>query len=301
MSTTYDVVIVGGGPAGLSAALALGRARRRLLLCDAGPRRNARAHAVQNFLTRDGTEPSEFRRIAREQLAEYPNIEFLEASVDSIAPRGAMFVVGVGGSQVNTRRVLLCTGVSDEPLMIPGFDELWGRSIFQCPYCHGWERRNQRFGYLAAHAETHDFELLLQHWTPHVTLFTQGLFTLSDARLAALSALGVVVETRHVAELSYDDDHGEPSLRAVRLVGGGEVACDALFVHPKQKTVPLVDSLGLATDESGFIAVDPMTRQTSVAGIYAAGDVTTRMQAAILAAASGMQAAAALNHGLIVR
>src|SRR5690606_11120014 len=125
MIDSYDVVIVGAGPAGLSAALALGRACRRVLLCDDGPRRNARAHAVQNFVTRDGTPPSEFRRVAHEQMKEYPSVEFLAASVTSIVPHESGLHVQTAARQVSARRVLLCTGLVDEPMDIAGFEQLW--------------------------------------------------------------------------------------------------------------------------------------------------------------------------------
>lgn len=298
MNETYEVVIVGGGPAGLSAALALGRARRRVLLCDAGPRRNERAVAMQNFVTRDGTPSTEFRRIAREQLAPYSSVELLDASVETVTRNTSGFVVATRLRQMNAQRVLLCTGLVDELLPIEGFEALWGRSIFQCPYCHGWEHRDTRWGYLAMSAETHDFELLLQLWTPNVTLFTQGAFTLSETRDAELSQRGVHVEPRPISELMYRRD-ADATLTGVRFNDGQQRECDVLFVHPKQKATGLVRALGLVLDENGFIAIDPMTRQTSIPGIYAAGDVTTRMQAAIIASASGLQAAAAINHALV--
>src|SRR5687768_1591765 len=135
----YDIVIVGGGPGGLSAALALGRARKRVLLCDSGPRRNAAADQIHNFVTRDGTPPHEFRRIGRQQLATYPNVETREVPVESISGTRGAFQVRLTTGTVEARRILLCTGMIDEMLPIDGFRELWGRGIFQCPYCHGWE------------------------------------------------------------------------------------------------------------------------------------------------------------------
>src|SRR5688572_3303144 len=176
----YDVVIVGGGPAGLAAALTLGRARRRVLLCDSGPRRNAAAEQIHNFVTRDGTPPAEFRRIGRQQLETYPRVQARDVRVESIAGRRGEFRVQLSSATVTARRILLCTGMVDELLPIEGFAELWGRSIFQCPYCHGWEVQERRWGYLAREALTLDFGLKLRAWTRDVVVFTGGLVELPD-------------------------------------------------------------------------------------------------------------------------
>src|SRR5262245_55977893 len=150
----YDVVIVGGGPSGLSAALALGRARKRVLLCDSGPRRNAAAGHIHNFVTRDGTPPDEFRQIGRQQLAGYPSVEVRDARVESISGTRGAFRVDLTSGVAEARRVLLCVGMVDEMLPLDGFRELWGRAIFQCPYCHGWEVQDRRWGYLALAADS---------------------------------------------------------------------------------------------------------------------------------------------------
>src|SRR5882672_7143717 len=141
----YDVVIVGGGPGGLSAALTLGRARKRVLLCDSGPRRNAAAEHLHNFVTRDGTPPEEFRQIARQQLASYPNVEARSARIESVSGVRGDFQVGWASELVRARRVLLCAGMVDAMLPIEGFRELWGHAVFQCPYCHGWEVQDRRW------------------------------------------------------------------------------------------------------------------------------------------------------------
>lgn len=292
--SSRDVVIVGGGPAGLSAALALGRARKRVLLCDSGPRRNAAAERVHNFVTRDGTPPDEFRRVAREQLAAYPNVEVRDAFVGGVSGSKGAFRVAVGAEVVEARRVLLCTGMVDGALDIDGFPELWGHSIFQCPYCHGWEIQDRAWGYLAtaAHAShAVPFSIQLRGWARDVTLFTRGEFELSVEARAQLEAAGVRVETAPVVRLAAH----ERRLEGVELATGVRVPCGALFAHPPQTQVGLVRELGLAFDEEGFVQVEPMRRETSVPGLFAAGDLTSRMQAAIAAAAAGMQAAAIIN------
>lgn len=292
----YDVIIVGGGPAGLSAALALGRARKRVLLCDSGPRRNARAEHLYNFVTRDGTPPSEFRRIGRQQLAPYPNVECRDVAVASIGGERDAFSVNTAEEVVFARRVLLCTGMIDELPATPGFAELWGHSIVQCPYCHGWEAQDQRWGYLLrAEALGHvvPFVMQLRGWTSTVHLFTNGL-QVPEEVLDRLSSSGVGI----VGEPVVGFEGESTKLRSIDLADGGRVPCDVLFAHPPQRQVPLVSGLGLVLDAEGFVVADAMTRQTSIPGMYAAGDLTTRMQAAIAAAATGTQAAAMINVDL---
>lgn len=293
----FDVVIVGGGPAGLSAALALGRARKSVLLCDSGARRNAAAERVHNFVTRDGTPPDEFRRIARAQLQTYPTIEARDARVVSIAGQKGAFRVAVGAETVEARRILLCSGMVDELPTLDGFRELWGHAVFQCPYCHGWEVQDRSWGYLArAEQASHvlPFALRLRSWSHDVTLFTNGEFELAEDARQQLAAAEVRIQTLPVARLVAR----ERRLEAIELEGGTRVRCEALFVHPPQRQIELVRALGLALDDDGFVQVDPMKRETSVPGMFAAGDLTTRMQSAITAAAAGMMAAAALHVDL---
>lgn len=296
---SYDVLIVGGGPAGLSAALALGRARKRVLLCDGGPRRNAAAEHLQNFVTRDGTPPAHFRQIGREQLTTYPNVEAREARIEGITGERGAFRVALGAESIEARRILLCTGMIDTMLPIDGFDALWGRSVFQCPYCHGWEAQDRRWGYLARAADAahlHLFALQARGWTREDVVFTNGAFEVPGDTRAALETAGVRIETAAITRLVARDD----GLEAVELAGGTRVACDVLFAHPPQRQVELIRSLGVALDDDGYVRIDPMKRETSIPGIYAAGDLTTRMQGAILAAAAATQTAAMINVELTI-
>jgi thioredoxin reductase len=315
---SYDVVIMGGGPAGLSAALTLGRARRRVLVCDAGPRRNARATHMHNFVTRDGATPDQFREVAREQLGHYPSVEVRDAPASALTGEKGAFQVEVGGETVHTRRALLATGMLDqldELGPIEGLAELWGRAVAQCPYCHGWEARDRPWAYLArAHgspaqaaqphgaqaqaAHLHAFTLQLRAWTSEITVLTNGTLELGAETRALLEGAGLVVETAPIVRLVGR----EGRLEAIELSGGARVPCELLFVHPPQRQVALVEALvaarGLALDGEGLVVVDAMRKETSIAGVYAAGDLTTRMQAAIAAAASGMQAGAMINMDL---
>jgi thioredoxin reductase len=283
----FDVLIVGAGPAGLQAALTLGRARKRVLVVDGGPRRNATASHMNNFVSRDAIAPEDFRREARAQIARYPNVSFRDARIENIT--------GVRGDfradAIRARRVLLATGLIDQPPEWEGLAPFWGHSVFQCPYCHGWEARQGRWGYFAPDAtaaRVGPFVMQLRGWSTDVTLFTD---TLGDEMRNQLLAAKIRIESAAVARL-VGTGH---QIEAVELAGGRRIACDALLMHPPQRQVELVLATGVALDADGFVKVDPMTRETSRPGVYAAGDVATPGQAAILAAAAGMQTAAAIN------
>lgn len=294
--TPFDVVIVGGGPAGLSAALNLGRSRKRVLLCDSGPRRNAAAVHIHGFVTQDGTTPADFRRIGRQQLEPYPSVEARDVQVEEIqGERGAFRVRLSTGTTVEARRILLCTGMIDELPDIDGFRELWGKSIFQCPYCHGWEVQDRKFGFLASGVDSLDFALFLRNWTRDVAVLTDGRFAVPQEMRTRLEAGDVRVEERRIARLSSS----EGLLDRVEFADGSPLPLEVLFARPPQRQVALVQSLGLALDAAGYVQVAE-DRQTSIPGIYAAGDLITAAQSAILSAAAGVQAAARLNHELTV-
>lgn len=290
---TFDVVIVGGGPAGLAAALNLGRSRKRVLLCDAGPRRNAAAVHIHGFVTRDGTPPNDFRRIGRQQLEPYTSVEARDVRVEEIRGERGAFEVRLATGPVEARRILLCTGMVDELPEIDGYRELWGQSIFQCPYCHGWEVQDRRFGFLAPGVDALDFALFLRNWTRDVVLLTDGRFAVPPEAQERLTGAGIPIEERRIARLSGS----EGRLEAVELAEGSPLPLDVLFARPPQRQVALVQSLGLEVDAGGYLQVNEQ-RQTSIPGIYAGGDLVTSAQSATLAAASGVQAAAMLNHDL---
>lgn len=294
--SSYDVVLVGGGPAGLAAALTLGRAGRRVLVCDAGPPRNAAAIQVHNFVTRDGTPPAEFRRIAREQLHPYTSVEVQDARVESIRGERNAFEVTTVTGMVRARRIILCTGMIDEGVDLPGFAEAWGHAVFQCPYCHGWEVRGRRWGYLALEmfGLQHGFPLLLRSWTDDVVVFTNAELEIPAETADELRRAGIRIESRPIARLVGEGG----ALAQVELADGGVVPCEILYAHPRQQHVEVVRQLGLDLDALGYVQIDPMTRQTSMPGVYAAGDLTTRAQGAIFAAATGAQAAGMVTNDL---
>lgn len=297
----YDVVIIGGGPAGLSAALMLGRGRKRVLLCDAGPPRNAAAERVHNFMSRDGTPPAELRRIAREQLAPYESVAVRDARVGRVDGERGRFHVEVDGDVVASRRVLVCTGMIDEPPELPGYRELWGKAVFQCPYCHGWEVRDRAFGLIASEPHLLEWSMFLRGWSRDVVVFTDGKLEVPAELRARLAGAGVRVEERGLRRLVPRTDHDarHSHLEAVELADGTRIARDVIFAHPRQRQTAVVTAMELDLDDQGFVRVNER-RETSRPGIYAAGDLTTRMQGAILAAAAGVAAAAMLNAELTI-
>lgn len=294
--TRYDVAIVGGGPAGLAAALTLGRARRRVLLLDAGAPRNARAHEVHGFVTRDGIAPAEFRRVAHEQLAPYASVDRAGLRITAISGEPDDFVLQAeDGTTARARRVLLALGMVDELPDMPGYEALWGEAIFQCPFCHGWEVQDRAFGFLAPGLDKLEFSLFLKNWSADVVAFTGGAFDVPDAVRDRLADHGVRLEERPIRGLVAAA--GAPRLEAVELEDGTRIARDVLFARPPQRQVALVEALGLNLDPNGFVQVDARLA-TSRPGLYAAGDITTMMQTATAAAAQGVLAGAMLAHDL---
>jgi thioredoxin reductase len=300
MSERYDVVVIGGGSAGLSAGLVLGRARRRALVVDAGQPRNAPAAHTQGYLSRDGMPPAEFLAIGRQEVASY-GVELVRDRAVRVA-RGEDFAVELaGGRTVRSRRLVVTTGLKDELPEIPGVAERFGRDVLHCPFCHGWEVRDERFGVLASSAMSVHQALMVSGWSDDVTLFlhTVDETELSDQDLRRLAAAGVKVVPGEVAGLVVEDDR----VSGVRLVDGAVHERSVVFVAPR--AVPrtgLLEQLGAELTETPFGAypvVDP-TGLTSVPGVYAAGNAMGFGEQVVHAVSGGYRAAAAIVGDLIM-
>lgn len=298
---SYDVVIVGGGAAGLSAALVLGRARRRVVVVDAGRPRNAPAAHMQGFLGSDGLPPAELLAAGRAEVTAY-GVDLVSGSVSTITPDACTPTYGRGGFDVHladgqvlrARRVLVTTGLKDQIPDIPGLEERWGRDLLHCPYCHGYEVRDQPLGVLGGSPEAIVHAHIVRQWSSDVVYFTNGAtLTASEREQLVARAIGIVDEP--VARLVVEDDR----LTGVELTSGAVVPRAAVFVRPTfVANDQLLTDLGCATATNGWVSVDA-TGATSVPGVWAAGNATNPRAQVITAAGEGSAAAIAINNDLV--
>ncbi len=303
MEQKYDVVIVGGGAAGLSGAVALARARRSVLVIDAGEPRNAPAAHAHNYLTREGTPPSELFAVGRAEVEGYGG-SIVSASVVGIDRQDGDFRVLLDdGAAVVGRRLLVATGLVDELPDIPGVAERWGSDVLHCPYCHGWEVRDRPIGVLGGPMGVHQ-ALMWRQWSSDVTLFEHAGPVPTDEEREQLAARGITVVTGVVEGLEVTDGR----LTGVRIEGGEVVPREALVVAPRfTARSGVLTSLGLETvpqEMNGhvvgsYVAADP-TGATAVPGVWVAGNVTDLRAQVISSAAAGLNAAAMLNADLIL-
>ncbi|MGV0717233.1 NAD(P)/FAD-dependent oxidoreductase [Mycolicibacterium sp. XJ662] len=301
MDTTWDCVIVGGGSAGLSAGLVLGRARRRTLLVDAGSQSNLPAHGIGGLLGHDGRPPADLYAIGRGELSAYPSVEVRDGKVTAAQRVDDQFVVQLGdGRRERARRILLAGGMDYRPPDVPGLAELWGRSVFHCPFCHGWEVRDQPLAVLGRGERAVHSALLLHGWSDDIVVLTDGPSDLDDADQARLSAAGIGVDERQVAELA--SENGE--LTAVVFTDGSRVARRGMLVATTlHQRSPLAEQLGVEFGGPTPISVDPVAvdaqYRTTAPGVFAAGDVSAQMPQVAAAVASGSLAAAAVVQSLV--
>ncbi|GCD93119.1 NAD(P)/FAD-dependent oxidoreductase [Embleya hyalina] len=286
----YDVVIVGGGAAGLSAALVLGRARRRVAVVDAGNPRNAPAPHMHGFLSRDGMSPTELPAVGRAEVAGY-GVDLFACRVDQIDP--GFFVRLDGGAGLRARRVVMATGLRDELPAIPGVRERWGKDVLFCPYCHGYEVRDRPIAVLGTHPGAVRHALLLRQWSPDVVLFAHTLDLDADER-RQLAARDITIAEGTVKRVVVEADR----VRGVELAEGHVFPRGAVFLFPEM--VPrdtLLTGLGCERDANGRVSTDD-TGRTSAFGVWAVGNVADPKALVITAAGQGAAAGFALDHDL---
>jgi thioredoxin reductase len=292
----YDVIIVGGGPAGLSAALMLGRCQRRVLVCDAGHPRNARSHHLHGYLTRDHVNPKEFLRIAREELARYETVEVRDVEVTTaVCEEGAFHVTTAAGDELRARKLLLATGVVDNVPAIEGLHELYGSSVFHCPYCDGWEVRGQRIAIYGRGERGRGLALELTAWSRDLVLLTDGPSEIEADEVARLKRNGIAVREDRIARLEGEDG----VLHRVVFTSGEALACRALFFTTGQEQRShLATALGCEFNDKGTVMTGKY-ETTHLPGLYVVGDASRAVQWVIVAAAEGAEAAFSINQALI--
>ncbi|WP_118950157.1 NAD(P)/FAD-dependent oxidoreductase [Taibaiella helva] len=292
----YEVIIVGGSYAGLSAALALGRALRRVLVIDAGAPCNRNTPQSHNFITHDGTPPAVIGQIARSQVWFYQTVQWKEGHVSALAQTEAGFLATLeSGETFSAAKVLLATGVKDLLPDIPGFAESWGISVLHCPYCHGYEVRGRNTAILANGAMALEMAKLIRHWTGKLQLLTDGPSTIPEADRAVLETNGIKVTEKRISRIEHQAGH----LDGIVFDDGSRLALEVMYARvPLAQQLDVAGQLGCALNPAGLITVDDM-RQTSVPGLYAAGDNSIQARSVAAAAGAGNFAGAAINRQLI--
>jgi thioredoxin reductase len=292
----YDVIIVGGSYAGLSAALALGRAIRKVLVIDSGKPCNQQTPHSHNFLTQDGNTPSGIAALGKLEVERYPTIEFLDDVVTHVSGENNDFeIFTISGQCLKAKKLIFSTGVKDLMPEIPGFTSCWGVSVIHCPYCHGYEFRDQVTGILANGDTAFDMALMIHNWTKELTVFTNGKSELNNEQIQRLAAKGIEVIEHGFQEIVHSDGY----LNRILFTDGSSKVINALYARPPfEQHCSVPKQIGCELDASGYIKVDDF-QKTSIAGVFAAGDNTSRFRSVSVAVAAGGKAGAFVNHELI--
>jgi thioredoxin reductase len=297
MAHKYDVLIVGSGPAGLSAALILGRCRRSVLICDTGRPRNAASHALHGYLTRDGIPPKEFLALGRTELAKYDTVRVtaVGASAARCQADGSFEVTLEDGRVLTSRKLLIATGVVDNLPDVEGLRDLYGTSVFHCPYCDGWELRDQPIAIYGQGSRALGLSLELTVWSRDLVLCSDGPSGIDAEGLGKLQRNGIAVREDRVTRLEGRDgilervifEHGEPLARRAMF-----------FTTGQSQQSELAMTLGCAINEKGTVATGKY-ETTHLPGLFVAGDASRAVQWVVVAAAEGAEAAFAINTDLL--
>lgn len=292
----FDVIIVGGSYAGLSAAMALGRSIRNVLIIDSGKPCNKQTPHSHNFITQDGQTPQQIAEAAKVQVLKYNTVTFYEDTVIGAVKIENGFIVNtLGGESFATHKLLFATGISDQMLDISGFAECWGISVLHCPYCHGYEVKHKPLGVIANGDMAFEFSRLIHNWSKNLVLLTNGQSTLTQQQTKMIKQHDIEIVEKEIIEIEHDKGY----ITNIVFKDGSKQKLTAVFAKigfKQHSTLP--EQLGCSINEQGFITVDDFQR-TTIPGIYAAGDNTTMFRAVSGAVAAGTKAGAMINKELI--
>ncbi|WP_343850817.1 NAD(P)/FAD-dependent oxidoreductase [Algoriphagus jejuensis] len=292
----FDAIIIGGSFAGLSAAMTLGRSLRKVLIIDAGKPCNRQTPHSHNFLTQDGKTPAEILSIAREQVAQYDMVTFQSGTVVAGKKVELGFEITTDTGQVfEGKKLIFATGLTDIMPDIPGFAACWGISVIHCPYCHGYEVRNEKTGILANGDFAFEYAKMITNWTKELTLFTNGKSTLTAEQAQKLITKGVnIIETKITGI-----EHTDGKISRLVMEDGSKVSLEALYAKPDfVQSSDIPTALGCTLGKNGYLEVDLM-QKTPIAGVFACGDSTNMFRSVAFAVSSGTMAGAACNKELI--
>ena len=292
----FDVIIIGGSYAGLSAAMALGRSLKNVLIIDSGKPCNQQTPHSHNFLTRDGETPANLATISKAQVLAYPTIKFLDGLAESATKTGYGYTITTADQQVlNAKKLIIAAGVKDIFPSIKGFAACWGISVLHCPYCHGYEVNGKTTGIIANGEIGFEFTKLISNWTKDLTVFTNGIVDINIDDQTKLLAKNINIVEKEIEEIIHENG----MVKHLKFKDGSTHELDAIYARVgMEHNTKVINDLSIELTEQGYVAVNAF-KQTNVAGVYAAGDCTTMMRSVANAVAEGNFAGTILNKELV--
>jgi thioredoxin reductase len=296
MAKEFDVIVIGGSYSGLAAGMALGRSLRKVLIIDSGKPCNRQTPYSHNFITHDDKTPAEIATLAKQQVEKYKTVTFFDGLVVNGSKTKFGFDVQTESGEVfSAKKLIFATGIKDIMANIPGFRECWGISVLHCPYCHGYEVRNERTGILANGEQGFEFAILISNWTKDLTLFTNGNSTLTLEQTAKISEHGIKIVEKEIDELAHSNGH----LRNIIFKDGTTSSIKALYARIAfEQHCNLPQSLGCELTDEGYVKIDAF-QKTNIHGIFACGDNTTRVRTVANAVSMGATAGMIVNKEII--